>query len=90
MTEKRATKAERRATDVERRAAKVVTIFLQSSDYRRELADATNFAYDLGFQDCKIKVRQVFDLDGVEGLEPDLLDQPSSTPAQDDTTPAKP
>lgn len=83
--------AKEKAAEAERKAADAVTMFRQSANYRRELADATAYAYDLGFQDCKLQVRRVFNLEGVEDLEPDALDdQQPSTPAENSAAPAEP
>lgn len=58
--------------------------FRWSKGYGEELAEATAFAYNLGFQDCKAKVGRVFGLGGVDDLEPDELEeQPAASPPAD-------
>lgn len=89
--DKTAEEAKRSVAEAERRTAEAVAAFQQSATYKRDLADTTAYAYNLGFRDCKLKVRQIFNLEGVDNVEPDSVDDPTpSAPNENDTAPAEP
>lgn len=84
---RKAAEAEAKTAEAEKRVSEAVLVFRQSPAFDEEIVRSTSQAYNLGFQDCKLKVKRTYNLEGIEEVEPDVPEDVPSSPSEDTAPP---
>lgn len=78
--EKKVAEAEAKAIEAEKQVAEAIHTFRQSPAFDKEITRSTAWAYNLGFRDCRSKIKQIYNLEGIEEVEPDVSESAPSSP----------